>query len=133
MPLAKSAPQEPTGPTEHQEVTDTTGSIPSSEDVFSVPLQIYRYFSEVKEKIDTKDAAKIKDIFNYAKEFISEKGDEPSVGNILEKISEIEHRLGAPHFNERRYDKLWNYIKIEMHINDMRKQQDALRNRRNYE
>lgn len=90
-----------------------------------VPIDIYRYFGLDLGTVEKKTIEKISDIFVWA----LEKSEEKTVGNALQKIQTLETTLGVPHFNETRYDRLYNWITIQRQIDELRKRQDSLKGR----
>jgi len=89
----------------------------------NLPLDIYRVFNEDIVNIKEKDVDKLTDIFEWAKR----KCEEPTIGNIISVISNLENKLGAPALNEKRYYKMWRYVKLSKHIDDLDKEREALK------
>jgi hypothetical protein len=121
MPIAKSAPAPEV--TVKVEPTQATESSYSNFQWMDVPIDVYRQFSIELGTIPEREVGKIKDIYEWAKS----KCDEPTIGNIMQKISSLEQQLGSPALGHQRYDKLWNWVKITKQIDDLDKRRDALR------
>ncbi len=115
MPLAKSAQEQHLEP-KPQQLSKSEGIMEYN----GVPVDVLRFFN-TDFNLPNKDMDKLVDIYSWAKNGL----EELTMGNVLQKISSLEVRLGAPHLNESRYDKLWNWVKLESQINDLRKQQEA--------
>ena len=49
-----------------------------------------------------------KERLNFIWDFF--KGESKDVAEVLWKINEIEHKIGAPEFGTRRYEKLYRYL-----------------------
>jgi len=88
-----------------------------------VPIDVFRHLSIDLGTVQTKEVGKIRDIFNWAKE----RCEDPTMGNILLRISNMENKLGAPARDEKRWDKMWRFIKLQKQIDDLGKRQHALR------
>jgi hypothetical protein len=118
MPLAKSAQvSEPVAPiTDHPEPK----SLYIDE---GIPIDLYHYFSLELQSLTEKDKEKLRDIYSWASDI-----EEPTMGNILEKISRLEGQIGLSGF-DKRYDKVWNWVSITRKINDLEKQREAYRKR----
>ena len=88
-----------------------------------VPIDVMRHFSVEMGNIPPKDIQQLKDITNWAKS----KVDEPTVGNVLQKIAKIQSQLGSPNLNEKSYSKVWQWIKLQSITEDIAKRQESLR------
>lgn len=122
MPLAKSSPA-PAAPAKVEEKApvNISGTMTWEE----VPIDIYRQFDIELGTIQPKEINKIKDIYEWAKT----KCDEPTLGNILNRISTLENTLGSPAIGHQRYDKMWNFIKLQRQVDDLLKRQEAMKAR----
>ena len=124
MPLVKTAPQPQETPIPAQ--TPTPTGIASFE-WEGIPIDVLRMFNEDMAKIPTKNIEQLRDITAWAK---SKCADEPSIGNILQTISKVQRELGSPAVNEKAYAKVWQFIKIQKAIDDLRNRQESLRGSR---
>jgi hypothetical protein len=86
-----------------------------------VPVDFYRFFDVAMEKVDEDGVNKLKDIYEWA----GNKVEEKTMGNIMDKIGEVSRKLGSPHIGERRYEKVWEWIKISKNIEDLEKRREA--------
>jgi hypothetical protein len=119
MPLLKEAPKPQTQ--EEPLQTSLSDGIMQWE---GVPVDILRYFDMELGTTPQKDVGKLKDVFEWAKDKCK---DEPSMGNIMQKISILENQLGAPAIDEKRFSKMWVWVKMSKHIDDLEKRREALR------
>lgn len=115
MPISKNVPQQQ----EQKEVI--TEQKPFM--INDVPLDMYRVFDEDINNVTRKDLDKLKEIYEWS---LSECED-PTLGNVMIKISRLQNSLGAPAINEKKYDKLWRYIHISRKMKDLDKQRESLR------
>lgn len=88
-----------------------------------VPIDLYRQFNVELGTVPGKEIAKLKDIYEWAKT----KCEEPTIGNILQRINSIENQLGSPALGDKRWDKIWNWVKISRQMDDLDKRREALR------
>lgn len=88
-----------------------------------VPVDVFRMFSAEIGTLPTKEIGKLKDICDWA----GSKCEEVTIGNIMQKISSLESQLGSPAIGEKRWDKMWNWVKINKQIDDLKKRQESLR------
>jgi hypothetical protein len=121
MPLAKSAINEPT-PT----LTQPVIAPPMSPGVANfewqgIPLDIGRFLNTSVIDADTKTLEKMRDIAKWSENGLIDN----TLGNRLQKIRTLESKLGAPALHETRIDKLWKWIKMDFHISELRKRQEA--------
>lgn len=117
--LAKSAPtpvieSSPQAPIEQKVVSD----IPSWN---GVPMDIYKYLNIDFFDASDKHLGELKDIYEYAK---SRSDGRP--GDMIQKIEELQHRLGEPSIGTSRLAQLTNYIRVQKNISDLMKQKRAL-------
>lgn len=119
MPLAKSAEVTPIPQTTPLSQSDGTLQWEG------VPVDLYRMFSLEMGTLPQKDISQLKDIYEWAKT----KCDEPTIGNVLQKLSRLENELGAPSLGEHRFTKMWTFAKMSKQIEEIDKRRDALRKR----
>jgi hypothetical protein len=86
-----------------------------------VPLELAAVFNVAVTQSDAKTLDMLRDINKWSKEGLLE--DTP--GNRMQKIKDLEIRLGAPAYGESRVSKAWNWVRMDMHINELRKRQSA--------
>jgi len=113
MPLAKSAESE--APVKAPVITD----IPPMQ-FDGIPIDFYRIFNVDLGTVPTKEIEKLKAIHEWSKE-----GSE-TVGDMMQKISKLERELGAPALNEKRYDKMFRWVKMTKVITELEKQRESL-------
>lgn len=123
MAIAKSAPQ----------VAQTTAVVekPSLEGYSSflydgVDISVYGFFDLDVGKASDTEKTRLKDIYDWAM------SENKSIGDGMQRIRSLETQLGQPPIGTTRLNKLWNWIKISRQIDDLRKRQDSLENRRIY-
>lgn len=115
--LAKSAAQAVSAPAP---ITQTTQGI-SATTWDDIPVDVYRFFGEQLGNLEGREKDKIKAVSDWA--FSSSE----TTGDAMIKLRNLEMKLGSPTGNEKRYDRLYNWVKMEKQIIDMRKRQEALR------
>jgi len=86
-----------------------------------IPVDIYRFFGEQLGNLEGREKDKVKSVSDWAFQ-----GTE-TVGDAMIKLRNLEMKLGSPSGNEKRYDRLYNWVKMDRQIQDMRKRQEALR------
>ncbi len=123
MPIAKSTEPSPTLTQPVLSPTQAPTGMANYE-WQGIPVDVCRHFQVELGTIPTKDLEQLKEITEWAK---SKTSDEPSIGNILQQISKIQRELGAPRLNERAYQKVHQFIKLQRVIDETRKRQDSLR------
>ena len=124
MGIAKSTVQEPEQKPVQPAMAPATGV--ASYEWQGIPLDVIRHFGVELNNIPTKDLEQLKGITEWAKS----KTDEPTIGNILQKISSIQRQVGYPALNEKSYTKVFQFVKMQRVIDEMTKRQDALRGAR---
>jgi hypothetical protein len=87
----------------------------------NIPVDVYRFFGAQLGELSDKDMDKLSLISDYAFK------DSETVGDGLLKLRNLEMKLGSPSLGEKRYDRLFNWIKMQKQIDDMKKRQEALR------
>jgi hypothetical protein len=122
MPIAKSVTQEVVKSPEKPVAPPPTGI--AGYEWEGVPIDVFRHFGVEMGTVPTKDIEQLREITSWAK---SKCADEPSIGNILQKISYIRSQLGSPSLNEKSYAKVWQFVKAQRVIDEMTKRQDSLR------
>lgn len=113
MPLAKTAEVETPQP-------EVKVSSPTEMQFDGIPMDFYRVFNVELSTLPAKEIDKLKSIYEWSKE-----GSE-SVGDMMQKVSKLERELGSPALNEKRYDKMFRWVKMNKAINELRKQQESL-------
>ena len=86
-----------------------------------VPIDTIRYLGKDIGSMNTKDIEQLKDIDRWSKQGLTE----DTIGHRLEKLRSLEQTLGAPGLHETRVDKVWNWIKIQFTMDEMRMRQKA--------
>jgi hypothetical protein len=122
MPLAKSAVV-----TEQPKVTITQNPPDSISrmDIAGVPVSVYEYFSAPL-NLEEKEVNKLKTITDWAKVSVPKDATE---GDLLLLIRNLETYLGSPDGLQKRYDKLFNYCKMDLYSKELDKKKEALRRR----
>ena len=100
-------------PALHNHATDGITSMPE------VPIDIYRFFG-ADFNLPTEDVVKLEEISTWAL------GKEDSIGDALIKLRNLEVKLGMPRGNETRYDKIFNWVKMQKAVEEIQKRQDSL-------
>ena len=86
----------------------------------SIPTDMYRHFN-LDWATEEKTINKLRDIYDWAgKDLV---GSDYTVGNVMQNIGRLERKLGASTGSQEMYDKLWNWVKMEASIEDIRKRQ----------
>jgi len=119
MPLAKSTPQPqpittPVQPTEQVSINSYTWE--------GVPVDIYRFFSLDISATPIEEINKVREIYDWARFNL----DEPTIGNVMEKMNKLRLRLGAPAVGDKIYDKMWQWVKMDRHQKDLEKRKQTL-------
>ena len=121
--LAKSAPSpQPIVAKEH-----TTPQMVHETMWQGVPIDIYRFMNIDFFDSSEKHQSELKDIYEYAR---SRSNGMP--GDTIQKIEELQNRLGEPPIGTSRLSQLTNWIRINRNIADMLKQRRALEKNRSY-
>lgn len=120
MPIAKSAQPIPTAEPISQ---PTTNAVSVNTMVWEgVPVDIYRYFSLDLSTTPEKEITKVREIYDWARFNL----DEPTIGNVMEKMSKLQSRFGASNIGEKVYDKMWRWVKMDKHQKDLEQRKQAL-------
>lgn len=115
--IAKSAEQ--TKPTPAPVITNSTQLNTTTYD--NIPVDVYRFFGENIGSLEGREKDKLTAISEWAFR------DSETVGDGLIKLRNLEMKLGSPSIGEKRYDRLFNWVKMQKQIEDMQKRQEALR------
>jgi hypothetical protein len=118
--LAKSSETQVIEPPVHK----TPDAIHSQMAWEGVPVEVYRYFGVDVGKADGRDIDQLKYIYQLAS-----KDSDGDINKTLHQINQWEIKVGAPRITETVYSKIWNYVKIQDHINRLLKQQDIFTRR----
>jgi hypothetical protein len=86
-----------------------------------VPMDIYKFMNIDFFDSSEKHQSELKDIYEYAK---SRSNGLP--GDMIQKIEELQNRLGEPSIGTSRLAQLTNYIRVVRNISDLNKQKKAL-------
>jgi hypothetical protein len=120
MPIAKSSTIE-TPPPQAQHMPPPTGI--AGYEWEGVPVDVFREFNVNMGSIPIKDIEQLREITAWAKS----KVDEPTVGNVLQQISKLRRELGSPAYNERGYQRVWQFVKMQKAIDEMTTRQNSLK------
>lgn len=116
--LARSAPSQPVEP---QIATNTPPQASPSVVWDGVPLDIYAYFHCDWHDASDKHKSEMKEIYDYA---VKKSNGKP--GDVIQKIEELQVRLGEPRIGETRISQLYNWVRIRNLMADAHKQMSAL-------
>lgn len=86
-----------------------------------IPIDVYRFFGEKLGELGSREKDKLVAVSSWAFK------DSETVGDGLLKLRNLEMKLGSPSVGEKRYDRLFNWVKMQRNIEDMQKRQEALR------
>ena len=115
--LAKSAPQQvapkPTSPITQESIAPAMWN--------EIPMDIYKFMNIDFFDSSEKHQSELKDIYEYAK---GRSNGMP--GDMIQKIEELQNRLGEPSIGTSRLAQLTNYIRVVRNISDLNKQKKAL-------
>lgn len=107
----------------HSPNTDTQSHFsPGAASWAGVPLQVYRFFGVDFARADKSAINQVSDVYKI----ILQDLPEPTPGRILEKLSNLEVKLGSPKIGQTRHGKLWEWLKMDESIKDARRAQKAL-------
>lgn len=93
-------------------------------DIGGVPVDVFSAFN-VPLSAGEKEVAKLKTIADWARVTT----DNGTLGDMLLKIRSLENHLGSPDGLNKRYQKLWEYCKMDMYSRELEKKKEALRRR----
>lgn len=119
MPLVKTAP--PATPAVPVTASETHKDLEWA----GIPVDIYNHFNVELGKADEKETKKLKDIYEWAKS----RCEEPTLGNVMSRVASLENQLGVPDIGTRRYDKMWNWVRLSRQMEDLDKRREVLRKR----
>lgn len=119
--LAKEAPQDQPIPVPVQAKEPPQST--SNYEWQGIPIDMFRQFQTDIGTLPTKDVEKLRDISQWAKGKV---GPDGTLGDMLQKVSEIQRRLGAPNAGERAYHKVWEFIKLQRVADEAIKRQEAM-------
>lgn len=77
-----------------------------------IPIDCFRHLRLPLDGISGEEIAHLKDIVAWAKE--------KSPADYIKAVSKLQSHLGKPNGNERSYDRVWRFIKMEKCINAVR-------------
>lgn len=86
----------------------------------TVPPDVYRFFGMPMWEEDQSVTNKLEKISKWAMD------TSETLGDGLMKMKNLEIHLGVPTGNQSRYDKMFNWVRIQETIDEMRKKQEAL-------
>lgn len=113
--VKKEEPEQPKqAPVEQKSISTMTWE--------GVPIDFYRHFGVDISNTSDKVISRLKSIFEWSLENL----DEKTLGNALQKVSIIERKLGSPHIDETREERLYRWIKIQKIMNEMRNRQKSM-------
>lgn len=119
--LAKSAPTQE-APVKEQlpekQPTETSHTLMWED----VPIDLFRQYSVDLGTIPQKEIGKIRDIYRWAMQ-----GEGMTLGKALNKVTELENRLGVADYGQYRWDKAWNWIRLQGQIDDLLLRQKSMR------
>ena len=113
--IAKTAQPEVQAPIQMGEVKEGIETLKYRD----VPIDVYRFFNTEIATVDGGNLDKLKVVSEWAFR------DVETLGDGLKKLRDLEIKLGSS-TNGKRWDKMFNWIQIQRHIDDMRKRQEAL-------
>lgn len=87
-------------------------SIESSDKYNGVPIDLFRKFNIPIDSVSGREINQMRDIMDWGK------SNNPS--DPITVIDKLHRQLGSPGGNERSYDKLWRFIKLNKVINELR-------------
>jgi len=91
--------------------TEIQSDIPS--EYYGIPIDCFRHFSIPIHSLSGIEISKLRDIVDWAKS--------QNEGKVLDNISYLQRKLGAPALNEKNYEKVWQYIKMNKLTNSIAK------------
>ena len=115
MPLAKSAEQV----SEQQPVIEhPQADIPLTTE--TIPIDVF-YFFDATPLMSPLEKERLADIYEFAKS----RCEDPTTGNVMHALSVIDQKLGLAG-NEKRIDRIWNYIRLKKKADEVTKRYEAL-------
>ena len=120
--LAKAAPEAPkTSPEEAITPPPKPMEVITAPSWEGIPIDTIRYFGQDIGTITQRTIEQLRDINDWSKTDLLE----DTIGNRLQKIRGLESKLGAPALYETKIIKMWNWVKMQANINELRKRQEA--------
>ena len=89
-------------------------SINSKQEI--LPMEMYRYFNVNPISKDRTVEKYLGTIYKWASK------DSQTLGDSLLKIRDIERKVGTPSFDEHRYTKIYNYIRMRSFVDSMQQE-----------
>lgn len=120
--LAKSAPVESISINVEPINQEASHNVPIWQ---GIPMDIFKFMNVDFFEASDKHQEELRDIYEYVKQ---KSNGQP--GDIIQKIEELQNRLGEPSIGTSRLAQLSNYVRINKNISDMMKQKRAME--RNY-
>jgi hypothetical protein len=85
-----------------------------------IPIDIYNYFDVPPgSNLDARDKTQLKEIYEWAKD------GSRDIGDVLDKLSKVEAKLGQPGASMRRFNKIFNYVSIKRSRDRVLKHREA--------
>lgn len=119
MPIAKEAPQPVI--TRKENIAPAILDVAVTHSWENVPIDTIRYFNQDIGTMSQKTIEQLRDIDKWSQQNL----EENTIGNRLQKIRHLESKLGSPALNETKVQKMWNWIKMQTRIDELRKRQEA--------
>lgn len=88
--------------------------------VDGIPIDFIRYFDIDIRNIENRDKSQLQEIYSLLD------GAKRSPSDMLTELRNIQNKLGAPGYHETKFGKIWNYLKITRHINNLEKERKSL-------
>lgn len=89
-------------------------------DYDGVPIDILRFFNIDLGNVENKVKDQLLEISKWAFD-----GSE-TLGDGMRKLKDLEIKLGSPRLDETRHGRLYNWVRFQRQIDDMRKRQEAI-------
>ena len=88
-----------------------------------IPMDIYKHFNVDFFEASDKHVDEMKSVTSWA----AKRGN-GRPGDMMQRLQELENRLGAPNIGETRLTKMYNWIEVQNAIIDMRKKAKVMEN-----
>lgn len=108
-------------PSEDVEIKPAPATGPISYEYQGVPLEVARFFNVSLPNTDSKTLEQLRAVSDWTKQ----ESAESTMGDRLQKLHGLESKLGQPSFTETKLFKAWQWIRMDMHISELRKRQSA--------
>lgn len=82
------------------------------EEYRGIPIECFQSFYIPIDKVSGEEIGHLKDIVEWAKS--------QSPDKFMDKIKSLRMQLGTPNTNERAYDRVWRFVKMQKCINAVR-------------